>query len=516
MIDASKIEPIGCLYKIKDGCGNKGYLLGTIHCVPNHLLKLNGKINYYIQKADALAVEINLSTEAFQQLKSKRFISTLRSSLSTLSKNQWQTALASARLFLPKMGYEEKIDKLNDMELLIEISKVFDESLKIKIDGYDSGIDQELIRLFTERKLPIFELEESSTHILPQKELIDLMLADLIKANSLPFFGPRKELYIQHAKLQCQQIYDSLAEKWSDGVLSELPLDDELVERNKLIAMGIVNMIRNRKISFNAVGVAHLAGEESIIKYLNDEGLTVTQKFPLIHLNALKILPPSCTQIFPELSTEDFELNPDVNFMNIISQKTSAKQFDDFLKKHQCNVKTVGNKFFLASPMHAAATEGNVALIQHIFDAAEEHCFKILNFNCKKCPTPLYWAVTAATNQSKSIEVRAACTEAVRKLIQLKAEVNIPWKKYCTALDWALTDRGSVQNLPLIRLLLLNGGKVHRELLPKDYKLIYSAITPAFERLKWLFLSKKDTGSSLNILPKYFVSDVIDHYKLIG
>lgn len=188
-------EPIGCFWQIKDISGSKGYLLGSIPHAPDHLLKLNSKIKHCFQKAHLLAVEINPTAEAFLESKSKRTLSSLRSSLSTLSREQWHKAVNSARLFLPKMGYKGDIDKLNETRLIIEILKLTEENLTIKVEGYDSGMDHELLRLSIERKLPIIKLEDSRSHILSNKKTIDSMLSDLIQGNSLNFFGPMIEFY---------------------------------------------------------------------------------------------------------------------------------------------------------------------------------------------------------------------------------------------------------------------------------------------------------------------------------
>lgn len=521
MIEPMTHEPIGLFWKIQDARGNKAYLLGSLDEVPECILKLNSKIRYCFQKAQVLAVQLKPYGKALIELSSKRILSALRSSLSTLSIEQLRTAVSSARLFLPKMGYAGDIGELPDTQLFIEIYKIIEENLKNNIEGYDSSIVQELFHLNNERKLPLIELEDIPS-LLKCEKGINLMLLNLIKGYNPPFFGSKRELYLL-AVLKCRKKASKReAKEWSEGYLNERSADSDVINRSKMMAERIASIVRSGQISFNVVDADHLSGKENLIRFLEEEGFTVTRKFPLINLNALEIRTLTEPQPLSEALVDGFHLNSKIDLLSFVTPHTSVKELDDFLRENQCDIKTVGKTVGVSSfpihatPMQAAARASNLALIQHIFDSAGGDRFKVLNFNSIEGLSPVFWAVREARKQSNSIEVRNKFTETVRKLIQLKADINIPWCSLRTPLDEALWYFEDTQkNLPLIRLLLLNGAKI-RELATDEYKYIYDAIFPVFERLKWLFLCRNDSTSFLHVLPRDIIGELIDYYRLIG
>lgn len=76
----------------------------------------------------------------------------------------------------------------------------------------------------------------------------------------------------------------------------------------------------------------------------------------------------------------------------------------------------------------------------------------------------------------------------------------------CDTPLWLAAEKS--KNLPLVKLLLLNDGKIYRPLSKDGLDAVNGAIAQLFEKSKLLFCSNQDSSSLLAVLPKELVHGI--------
>lgn len=190
-----------------------------------------------------------------------------------------------------------------------------------------------------------------------------------------------------------------------------------------------------------------------------------------------------------------------------IKSKTTTGEFDRLFNSIQnCDLK--GGSKLGTTAMSLAAEYGNTSLIQHIWNIGGSDRLALLELGTNMSyPSPLFHAVCGCR------------TKAARKLIQLGANINVTARilplslsTILTPLDYALQR----DHLPLIRLLVLNGGRAHQKLLPEHKEGICKAVKRDSERFKLLSLGSIDKNSPLFSLPIDIIRLLFDTYRLLG
>lgn len=283
-------EPQGLFWKIEDSKGiNKGYLLGSIHKTPDHLLDLNGKILSCFQKSQILAVEADITRGEVEAARKEKTKVRLRGLISSLSQEQQAQAAQSARQFLPGLGYKGSVPELKDEQAIVLAIMLIQISLSVKL-GW-SGIDMELIKQAKDRQLPIVDLEDFKLHLGGDSKIEELALKLLcspleIDIDNADQVGQALE---QVGKVLTQQLKEGivgLAEDWEKGNLEAFDhskIDSceyrqEMISRNLTMANSVVRLVKEGKTPFCVVGSGHMAGEMSMISFLTQFGFKVTRK----------------------------------------------------------------------------------------------------------------------------------------------------------------------------------------------------------------------------------------------
>lgn len=201
-----------------------------------------------------------------------------------------------------------------------------------------------------------------------------------------------------------------------------------------------------------------------------------------------------------------------------IDRHTTAAQFDEICKGKDFDLKE-HNNFYGQNAMTRAAQVGNANLIEHFHRIAGKD---ILNIGSESNDerSQLVCAIKKAEIGS-DIEKELS---VARRLIQLGLDVNksaygdearshiTPLSQYLQS--GLLCPARGLETYPIIRLLVLNGGRVH-QLTDRDTKKLHVAMKPIYDRFICLFNGMKDPQSSLSRLPTDIIRSVLDHSRLL-
>lgn len=147
--------------------------------------------------------------------------------------------------------------------------------------------------------------------------------------------------------------------------------------------------------------------------------------------------------IFSSQRSEDLQPGA-YNVINAINKNTSPEQFDALVRSTPQYQLEYGGRCG-TNALAASAKVGNVALIRHIVAIGNRN---LLNLGDSMGSTPLVYAIEG--------EDPELAFQATKELIRLGANVNISChKNYPVAI---LNVAVSIQNLKLVKLLLLNGA----------------------------------------------------------
>ncbi|MDX1806791.1 MAG: TraB/GumN family protein [Paenisporosarcina sp.] len=247
------------------------YLLGSIHIGDQTIYPLNEKIDVAFEKADHLAVEINIGdineTEASQSMMQQG----LYQDGTTLSSIVEDEVFNDVVGYLSDLGLnEEMINQFQPWFVTMMLSEV---ALGKSNLTSENGIDKHFITRATEKKLPIISLESVESQI--------------ASISSAPVEEQIESLEIT---LDSMDIYEKelsqLLRVWRSGNIDVIAHLRDLSEGSDQSAMDERDLLMADKIEgflnaddgetyFVVVGALHLAGENSIVDLLETRGYSI-------------------------------------------------------------------------------------------------------------------------------------------------------------------------------------------------------------------------------------------------
>lgn len=258
------------LWEVSGPHGEKAWLFGTIHALPQRVAWRSAKLDAALAAADELVLEIaaiddqaGLEAEFARRARSPG-LPPLLDRVWPAQRGQLAALLASKRIDpAPFRGLETWAAAL-----------ALAQSLKGASDpGY--GIDREL--LAAARGKPVAELEGASAQLAVFDGLPEADQRDLLSATVAEALAPDEEA-------------DSLAQAWGRGDMVRLEAETRtglladpelraalLVERNRAWAAKIAARLAGGDKPFVAVGAAHLAGPDGLPALLAARGYTVVR-----------------------------------------------------------------------------------------------------------------------------------------------------------------------------------------------------------------------------------------------
>lgn len=322
-------ETKGCFWKIKDGNGNKGYLLGSIHTASAELLDPKGKIMRCFQKSQVLAVEID-TTEGSELLNSIRKIrlEEINNQLRESDPNSTANLAENSRQFLYALGHKEALGDLSDDENAISMAVILlldTFSRNIQNERAGGGMELKLTVLAKKRSIRVHDLESVQGYIdfnwenLKEqvRSLFDILQnvdATKIKPDYLQKINKAANEKLDSLKMELENL--GMYENWKKGNLEYFefwnqtggpspefnlnetprkPTPYELkllsrrhhirMNRNNEMAENFAKMMKNDERLFAVVGVGHtvgagfkhMPGEFSILSFLKRSGFKVTR-----------------------------------------------------------------------------------------------------------------------------------------------------------------------------------------------------------------------------------------------
>lgn len=251
------------------------HIFGTVHLLRPDLEWKNAQITSVINAADTIVFEADTRSQAATQeimgFIAKKGMFQDGTRLSSLLTEQ---QLADLEVVLESLGMPlGAIEPMRPWFAAIQISV-----LQITKSGYDpeSGVEF-VIEDAVKGKGKAFDYLETVDQQLgliadlPYDDQIEFLMSSIAPAN------------------EGIEYLDLLVSEWADGdvagisalmsneeIMGEAIYDALLVERNKRWVPQIANMLETPGTQLVAVGAGHLAGEDSVIELLRDEGFDVT------------------------------------------------------------------------------------------------------------------------------------------------------------------------------------------------------------------------------------------------
>lgn len=258
------------LYEIATADGETvGWLLGTVHALPDGIEWRTEPVERVIDQADYLILEV-------AELDNQRAIATIFGELASteglgpLSQRvdpELREPLAQivARSDLPGNSFENTESWA--AALMLARVDAFGEA--------SNGVDRGLIRDFTGRKIIGFETAEGQLRIFDalaeadQRDLLEGTVREWVAARQNP--GRLAQAYINGD-------IATLESATSEGIMADPELREALlVGRNRAWSGPLLTMLGARERPLVAVGAAHLLGPQGLIAMLEQNGYTVTR-----------------------------------------------------------------------------------------------------------------------------------------------------------------------------------------------------------------------------------------------
>lgn len=271
-------------YKItKDGSDSTVYLLGSMHAAKQDLYPLNNTVMNAFYESDYLAVELDIlafNTNFQEQLKlSQKMVYTDGSNIKKeLGKDLYYPLVSLLR---EKDSYDPLYDNYKPVffESLLQNLMAVDAGLDT-----DKGIDMHFLTLAKQYKKTILEVESAEF----QYDLLLGFPTELSKitiSNTVNNYDEGvkelKNLYNIWKKGDLTEIEEVLFSE-SEGELSEeeqalLEMYNKsmITDRNVGMADALEQYMNEGKNVFYTVGLAHIVGEEGIVKLLENKGYTI-------------------------------------------------------------------------------------------------------------------------------------------------------------------------------------------------------------------------------------------------
>lgn len=251
------------------------HLFGTVHLLRPEAEWRTAEFDEKFNAADTLVLELDMESEEGQQavardFMSKGFYGDGRTLSSELSEDDLETLKAALEpMALPVTA----LDPMEPWMAAVNLSV-----LQLQNDGFDpnSGVEQMLIADAREDGMSFQFLETASD----QANIFD----------NLP--EPTQHAYLYETALTLEdssQMLDQVIEEWADGDVEGLGVlvanpdtgggdgiyDALFLERNRNWVPQIEALLEEPGVFFVAVGAGHLAGPDSVVTMLRDEGYEI-------------------------------------------------------------------------------------------------------------------------------------------------------------------------------------------------------------------------------------------------
>lgn len=299
-LEQTSAEHKGFFWKIEDAKGNKGYLLGSIHLCSQELIETNSKIMKCWNKAQCLAVEVNIHGEIDNQLTylQKAELTKLVNKLNeNARKNLSKTTLDYIKAIDGSSSLNDHDDKSIIVNGFLKFYNLLTESSNI-VDTL-GGMEEKFISLAKERSFEIHDLEDIDTYIRKTSEaakidietvfyqFLIIMLSNPTDATEFKNILQNLTLEAHKKNLNFKQEMEKLGvldnwkagnldffEKWnqretdpnSPGEHNDSTrnnLHEERKARNIEMAANLVGLVIEGKRPFALVGTRHTVGDGS-------------------------------------------------------------------------------------------------------------------------------------------------------------------------------------------------------------------------------------------------------------
>ena len=270
--EASEVKPYPppdpLFYELANADGEvEGWLLGTIHALPEGVSWRTSAIDRVVDEADLLVVEVATLGETER----------LRQIFADLSQSSG----------LPALGERVSTEIRPDLEAMVERSNISRAHLRssedwaaaIMLSQVDApgepehGVDRVLIETFDGRKIVGLETAQGQLGIFDtlagddQLELLEGTVAEWKASRDNPERLMRAWLVGNS---------DALEEATETGIMADPELRDALlVRRNKDWMTQLAPMLSEAEKPLIAVGAAHLVGPDGMVTMLKDKGYTL-------------------------------------------------------------------------------------------------------------------------------------------------------------------------------------------------------------------------------------------------
>lgn len=257
------------LWEIAGPSGEQGWLLGTIHALPEPVDWRSAAVDSALQSADRLVLEINNAddpaalAEVFTRLAHTPGQPPVAERVPAEIRPPLENLLADSGLT------RRRFDNVETWAVAITLSQAASQDMDRR-----HGIDREIMRAAAGK--PVVELEGAESQLrifdrLPEKEQRDMLAAIVEEAGD-------------------KSAQDRLGRAWSNGDMAIIEAETHtglladpelraalLVDRNVLWADKVAVMLKDGAKPFVAVGAAHMAGPEGLPALLAGRGFTVTR-----------------------------------------------------------------------------------------------------------------------------------------------------------------------------------------------------------------------------------------------
>jgi len=266
LVNAQPLEK-SLLWKISgNGLTSPSYLFGTIHMTCDATLEQN--VKDAMDHTQQLYLEIDMDDSSLQASMMKQMMMSDGKKMSDLASKEDYAAVDS----LVKQNLGMPLEVFNTVKPVF-ISMMLMQKLT---DCPPQSVEQELMAISQAQHEEIFGLETvddqmNALNAVPYQEQMD----ELVKSAKSDLKTDRKELDDLFATYKAKDIEGMLKEsKESENVMTSKYENELLTTRNHNWIPRIASIAKEKPTLF-AVGAAHLAGDDGVIKLLRKAGFTV-------------------------------------------------------------------------------------------------------------------------------------------------------------------------------------------------------------------------------------------------
>ena len=260
----------GYLWSVENN-GSTVYLFGSIHMAKKDLYPFDQSVETLFQGSDYLVVEADVTDMSQMQAMALAMMypgdETIYDHLSEAGRKKFE-------LVCEDLGINPKL--FEKIRVWAAGSNLM--SLQLMQGGYsaDSGVDMYFINQAKERDMGLLELEGAMFQLeminnFPVEAQEEMFLMDLGTTDET--VESFEELYDHYVKRDLEDVTEYLME---NEISSYPEIEDAmLLDRNIGMTQKIEDYLQTGETYFVVVGLAHLLGDESVVKFLEDAGYTV-------------------------------------------------------------------------------------------------------------------------------------------------------------------------------------------------------------------------------------------------